>query len=749
MSERVGTNTVAQGKKTFSDKASDKIFNPSRFWQGSVRNIFKPDVKRRSRAARQISDMLGGSLQKTFSGPTFENAKHHMNSVYKNMVPSPDQFYQNMTGRSWVGAKEKARISEGMYGNMRAAINKDGDFDPSLVPEGPKRDGIIAMAKQLNSLSDKMYRDQSKYNPELGYEKNYLMKYKSANKGAIYKNKTGFIKALEANGFSRADAHKLTNELVENNNVSDIGEAFSIVQGGVNPASHKARTLKMSEKPEFQEFMEQDMFANIAAATTSAARYTAHEQFIGKDAKVLSKLLDDMQHIDGVPEAEVNKIASQLQDYLDAESGNYKRPTGEAAKRALVFQKNFMMFSTLSALPLATVSSLVEMMLINRGLRSDQIFGIKKKGSDKDLGSIQSIFTEAGNSLWAGAVEVGTLGSRATTREPTAQEKMRELGYYDWNVGAATVTGVSEVNPWQQWVYEGFFKVTGLTGYTNFTRAARVGIATDYINDKLDTVAKQRNGGLDKNREVQEAEEALRNLGVNIDKMLPIYSQKNGKLPMDPESEQFAADTMREAMFNFVNDAIVLPQAANRPLIYQDPRFALFTQFQGFMATFTANQIPKLWGEYVKRGTPAMKYNAFALAVTMIGMGFLSQHLKDLIKYGGKSPHVEGADYFQRGVRSSGLLGTGERVLDQFFPIYEKNSADSQEWAWNQVAGESPALGYAEKLAGAAGSLISGDKEKAAYKGLRAAPFLGPFTELDKWAATGITGGGWNYKGDK
>ena len=93
----------------------------------------------------------------------------------------------------------------------------------------------------------------------------------------------------------------------------------------------------------------------------------------------------------------------------------------------------------------------------------------------------------------------------------------------------------------------------------------------------------------------------------------------------------------REATFNFINEAVALPQSANRPLIYQDPRFALFTQFQGFIATFTANHIPKLWGEYVKRGTPAMKYNAFATMMMMIGLGFASQYLPCLL-YTSPSP---------------------------------------------------------------------------------------------------------------
>ena len=192
-----------------------------------------------------------------------------------------------------------------------------------------------------------------------------------------------------------------------------------------------------------------------------------------------------------------------------------------------------------------------------------------------------------------------------------------------------------------------------------------------------------------------------------------------------------------------------MPNAANRPLLYQDPRFALFTQFQGFIATFTANHIPKLWGEYVKRGTPAMKYNAFALATTMIMMGFVSQYLKDLIKYGGSTPHLEGAEYIQRGVRASGLLGTGERVLDQFFPLYEQKSDGVGDWVFKTGSGESPALSTLGRIGKTAGHAIQGEGEKAAYYGLKSAPIISPFTGINQYLSSGISGNGWNFKGDK
>ena len=52
-------------------------------WRGSVRNIFTPAILDQSRAARIVADMFGGQLQRTFSGSSYENAKHHKVSIYK------------------------------------------------------------------------------------------------------------------------------------------------------------------------------------------------------------------------------------------------------------------------------------------------------------------------------------------------------------------------------------------------------------------------------------------------------------------------------------------------------------------------------------------------------------------------------------------------------------------------------------------------------------------------------------------
>ena len=736
INERAAADADRRKDMSFTDKVVDNLKNPQQFWQGSVRNIFTDSMKESYRGARVLGDVLGGQLDKTFSGAGFENGKHHNVAILKNMSVDPEEAFVALAGKRNVNRAEKEAVGDLIY----SVVDKDGNIDLDKAPPA-KRAYLQKILKENGAMADAAYNMQKKYNPELGYIDNYAMRYKSVNKREVYKDQEGFIETLVKEGYSRTEARELTDEIIENSEVNDIDEAFSVTKGGIVPPSHKKRSLNMADNPAFAKFMERDFFANQAQLAKSAARFSAHREFIGKDGEVISKLLDDLQ-AEGMPEAEVDAIAAKVQNILDAESGNFKRPTSEAGKKWQKVQRNIMFYSTLSGLSLATLSSLVETMLISKGLTADQIFG--KEGSLRQIGEEAARTLNRGMQDVAGYVPGVENKTRVNSR---GRQTAKELGHYEWDVGAATVTGVTETNAVSQKFYEKFFEITGLTGYTNFTRAARAGIGLDYLNEKVSILQSWRDSGEAKTNEIQEVEDHLRNLGVDLDEFPMIYMKSQAGLQLDKREQQIYDENFREGVFNFVNDAIALPQAANRPLIYQDPRFALFTQFQGFIATFTANHIPKMWNEYVKRGTPAMKYNAFALATTMIAMGFVSQYLKDLIKYGESSPHLDTSEYIQRGVRASGLLGTSERVLDWFFPIYEQRTNGVTDWAFSSTVGESPALSWLTRVGSAAGKGIEGDAYGAVYTGLRATPFAGPLTDFDKALAGLITAGDWNYRG--
>ena len=736
---RVAGEKKRKKELTTGEWLAETMLSAPKLWRGATRFIFTPELQNSSRAARILADTFGGNLQKTFSGANFEGRKHHLVTQYKNMVPIPQNFWNKMSGNKKLTTKQKSEISDSVYAVLQGAINKKGNFDPRRIPKDlPNRDAIVNLARQMQTLSDQMHSDQKKYNPKLGYIKNYLARYKSFDKGAINNNKPAFQQLLMSEfNKTHAEAAALTDSILGNENVNTIDEAFSVTKGGITPGSHQKRTLNLSENPKFQQFMEKDIFTNISNAAKSAARYTSYQEFIGKDSKKLNERLQQMEdeltqsHGAEVAAELTNKVAKQMQDYLDAESGNYKRPTTEAGRNLEKIQKNLMLWTTMAGLPLATISSFVEAALTLRGLTNEQIFG-------KDKG-LHNLGKELSHTLYKGMGEVAGLatGKTVTAGPSKGQQIIQDLGYMQWEVGAATTTGVSETNVWQRHFYENFFKWTGLQGWTNYTRAVRASMFADYFSDKVNLI---RNHKGQKTNEVQEAEESLRNLGINVTDVVAAF---NGDLTPE-QYEQVMSDNIRNGAFNFVNDAVALPQSANRPLLYQDPRFALFTQFQGFIATFTANHIPKLWGEYVKRGTPAMKYNAFALMTTMIMLGFASQYLKDLIKYGKASPYLTDAEKTRRAIGASGLLGSGERVLDQFFPLYEKRSKNPGEWLFNTTTGESPALGSLTRATEAAGNIVTGDVGRG-LKGLaKATPVIGPLNFVGDQLKK--IGDEWNFK---
>ena len=213
--------------------------------------------------------------------------------------------------------------------------------------------------------------------------------------------------------------------------------------------------------------------------------------------------------------------------------------------------------------------------------------------------------------------------------------------------------------------------------------------------------------------------------------MFGLDNKVNGPSQLTPDELSFMKDQMQLGTYNFINDAVALPGAANRPLIYQDPRFAMLTQFNGYMATMQATILPKMWGDYIKRGSPTMKYQTFVMMAQMITLGFASQWLKDWAKYGEPSPHLSNAGRARRAVSGSGLLGTSERALNMVFPLYDGPSQENVFMkGLNAVTGEAPSLSPVKRMANASNALYEGNTTDAKYHAARGLPVLGPFPNL-------------------
>lgn len=744
LKDRKEKHEKTEAAKGLTERALIKASRVGKLFFGHIDQAIPMDLMEKYKSLRKLGGMMGAGLQKVYSGDTVESMRHHVATRYINRLPEADKLYSLFPEYKKAFGNDNSQIGGQIYKDIESAM-ENGKFNPDLIPDShPQKQTIVSLVNDLRHVGKKMWIDQRKFNPDLGFVQDYLLKRKSFDKAQIYKNKSKFIKLLteiEDANISNKDAVELVDAILGNEQVTGFEEAFDIVEAGVKLGSHKKRSLGLSERKEFADFMEQNIMANVIDAAKSAARYQAHETFFGKDGEIINQLLDEAI-AEGVPEDVVNRIASEMYDYIEAESGNYKRPTSEEGKKALEVQKNFIFLTTITSLTLATLSSLPELMITMKGLTVDQIFGkdknsIKSKGEElaKDLAKI---IKNESNEFDIDEYEA------AKYRDSYGYQLAKDVGMFDQEIGAQAHTGITEVMPWKQSMLNTYFKAIGLAQYTDYTRALRASFAADFIFNHLNTI--MANQGKPVTNEVQEAKEMLRNLGIDmrpsaISDLHEMLSQDPNSL--SPEMQAELLERLRDPVYNFINEAIANPGTGNRPLFYQDPRFALFTQFQGFMSTFTANHIPKLWGEYIKRGSPAMKYNAFAVMTGMILMGFVSQYLKDLLKYGESTPYLTTAEKVRRGVFSSGLAGTYERIISTVAPIYETRSSNEAEWLYNEISGQSPAISKAGAAVGTAIDVVKGDVDGAG-KGVM------QLTSLPKSAVNKVSDvfTGWDFKGD-
>ena len=737
-------------------------------WRGITRHASPEDLQLRSKTLSLWADGIDANLQRRTSGETYEDRKHHEISKVNQFFGDPTSILAsfNMTdsrasrqkfskmfylvfSHAYQNARKRGAKADGdgsiidwkkdlrknavpVFKDRKATKEEITELRDAIAVLGQNPNALSAFSKKLDRTSNRLHEMQSKHNPKLGYLNHYLSRSKTFDKAAIAADKGKFESLLiQHYDFTPVKAKETADAILNQSGVNtiwDVGDvgSFSVTsKARFTPTNHRERTLGLAENPAFAEFMEGDIFTNVSNNSKSAIRYTVLEEFIGADnrkinlrlAKIERELLDSGMTAKEASDA-TNKYAYDMKNYFDAESGNYKRNMSPAMVWA---QKNLLFVTMITSLPFATISNLVELGTSLRGLRNDQIWG--KKGS---LNALARSFVEEIHNTARRFYGTMTGTVMPHKRDTEGYRRAQELGYMNWEVGAAHTTGVSETGVTRQRIIDIYFKTILLQQWTNAMRAGRAAIAGDYIVDKLNTVIEHRNRVAKDPRtmptnEEAEAREALRNLGIDPDWMVelhlkrrPLKDHKTGETlrpgQLTKEEEAQYSDFMRNAEYAFVNEAVVMPKSGIRPLIFQDPRFALFTQFQGFISTFTAYHLPKMWGDLGKRGTPAMRYNLFAAAATMILLGFVSQHLKDLLKYGKTTPYFEGSEYIRRGVGASGLLGTGERALDFFFPMYQKRYPSNIAWAFGTVAGESAGLSKALRAGGIGWDVASGQK---------------------------------------
>lgn len=211
-------------------------------------------------------------------------------------------------------------------------------------------------------------------------------------------------------------------------------------------------------------------------------------------------------------------------------------------------------------------------------------------------------------------------------------------------------------------VNDALFKYSGLTGWTRMTRLMAIASAMQFMKFHSTTSTAESSG-------------YLTDLGLRKGDLTAGSFDANGNLILLNEADRASLratdravlerdNRLRAAMIRYTNEAILRPNAAQRPVWASDPHFALIFHLKQFMWSFTQTILANAVHQ-AKNG----RYAPLMLAGTLypLGMGAVDA-LRDWLRYGDRgAPSMRDAtfsDYAMRAMERSGMFGYQQLLLD-------------------------------------------------------------------------------------
>ena len=748
---------VEEGKQRKATEKSnrstwDKLKNFKKYlplsYRASSTSVFSPALLRKSEGVRKMASVVGTALGNIYSGV---NA-----SGYFALLKS--KILEKLNPRGLLKAFNMSDTQKN-YNTVSNLIREyvAADKTQPLSPELIKYQSAIELTitnlnASLQMIYDEEFNLESVDNP--GFQKQIVNKVTPQwlNSGTfdwkkVRQNKASWIKFMKTNArgpdgkpYLDPELDILYNKISNNEDASD----FSIVTGNMwRPNDFRqANGEPLSALNEFKDFANTDVIQNQVKLIDQYSKYIAYTGYYGRGGQDLDFMLGNIIAEGTLTEEELQDLAMGVKDIVDSDTGNYNPIEN---KELAFWQRKASWFSAIIGLPLSALASVPEYaMILFQGPETATV----RRGIVKAIKEMTGIIKNIENMPQNPA----NTNVPAEKKSNKAMQRLSMFGLFPDDAVAATRLGMGETDIAQAWWMKQFFKYTLIAPQTTFQRATVAALVGGVVSDGLrilDAVPLDPDTGLrvPMNQRQLEKYNQLADIGLDVDAMVAMFAryrnpevfdilyEENTSQITDPiekkqieEDSRFIKEQMAVAGWYFTNERIQNPQAFNRPLIFQDPHYQLFLQFNGFISNFTSVIIPKLWIDYLKNGSPRMKYNTFALIVMMMALAGLSQWLKDYIKFGKSSPYLNDFQLVQRAMMASGILGSGERLLQAGIPLYQSRDENVLSRIFGESVGGAPVVRNLITAGKSLGYFAEGDTRKGVGTALKVTPGVAPFT---------------------
>ena len=211
--------------------------------------------------------------------------------------------------------------------------------------------------------------------------------------------------------------------------------------------------------------------------------------------------------------------------------------------------------------------------------------------------------------------------------------------------------GLLGVSANMQRMNEWFFRLNGMQGMTNWTRAVNLSMAKELIQHWADT----------------NQTEKLAELGITPEDVKAWVAA--GK-PMEWSNTH---DKVIGAMNQFLDETVVHPTSSLRPRIGNDPRFMLLWSLKSFIYGWHYQILQRAWEQSKRKwgeqqgarkfyaALPFLTLAAFTLPIAAMGM-----ELRWLLLGAPKDGRPVGWDYFEEVFNRSGNMGLASMIYDMY-----------------------------------------------------------------------------------
>jgi hypothetical protein len=346
--------------------------------------------------------------------------------------------------------------------------------------------------------------------------------------------------------------------------------------------------------------------------------------------------------------------------YIDAMNGVIGESTNQRVSKLLklgarkgevinphwrTFTSLMMVIQNLAVLPLATLTSLVDpvgIMVRSQDMRATMT--ALRVGAREIANEIKNI---AGNDKDAIRSEIRKLSEGMGVIEDHMTNEALE-----WEYGSTYLTPRLKV------ANEFFFKAIGLTQWTRITRIMALAGGKEFIKRHVQRPNKNSDRFM---RQLNLAPEDVKFDG-NGDLLIlsRIQRETDGKI----SAEELARDDrVRNALNRFVNESILRPNAAQRPIWASDPNYALVFHLKSFMFSFHDRILRRVVQEAALGNvTPLILLTAFVPAMLFADI------LRDMIQFGldgnPRKAHWGLEDHIWNATQRSGINGIGQLLVD-------------------------------------------------------------------------------------